>query len=64
MPRLRSLKLGLPRDIAWEARPFAPPFGRRQFKAGAWYGGSTLTATGKGTWLGTAASTGQFVRDN
>jgi hypothetical protein len=47
MPRLLSVKLGLPRDIAWS-----------QFKAGAWYGGSTLTATGK------AASTGQFMRDN
>jgi hypothetical protein len=45
MPRLLSVKLSLPRDIAWS-----------QFKA--WYGGSTLTATGK------AASTGQFMRDN
>jgi MOSC domain-containing protein YiiM len=35
-----------------EARPSAPPFGRRQFKAGAWYGGSTLTATGKGDLAG------------
>ena len=40
------------------AKPSAPPFGRRRFKAGAQYADSTSTATGKGTWPGTAASTG------
>ena len=49
-----------------QERLSTPPFGRRRFKAGAWCGGSTSTATGKGTWLGTAASTGpsSSIRSN
>ena len=66
MARLLSVNVGLPRDIAWRERPSTPPFGRRPFKAGAWYGGSTSTAMGKGTWPGTAASTGpsSSIRSN
>jgi hemoglobin len=47
-------------DLQQTLDKFAVPEAERQFKAAASYGGSTLTATGKGTWLGTAASTGPF----
>jgi MOSC domain-containing protein YiiM len=60
MPRLLSVNVGLPRDIAWRGKTVRTAIWKTPVQGGAWYGGSTLTATGKGTWLGTAASTGPF----
>ena len=58
MARLISVNVGLPRDIAWRERLSTPACGRRRFQARAWCDGSISTATGKGTWPGTGASTG------
>ena len=58
MARLLSVNVGLPRDITGKRRRSTPAFGRRRFKARAWYAGSTSTATDKETWRATAASTG------
>ena len=47
-------------------RRSTPLSGRHPFKGAGWYGGSTSTATAKGIWPGTAASTGpsSSIRSN
>ena len=61
MPRLLSVNVGLPRDIAWQGKTVHTAFGRPRFKAGGWCAGSTLMATGKEIWRGMAANTGRSL---